>query len=65
MELTCTPTYIADEIQKHLHAGGRVQISTYTQSKIYGPKCADMFKTNNHGESFVIEGYRKGQPRWA
>lgn len=38
-----------ETIQNHLRAGGKIMVSTYTQSKIYGPNCADMFSAKPDG----------------
>lgn len=38
-----------ETIQNHLRAGGKIMVSTYTQSKIYGPNCVEMFLAKSNG----------------
>lgn len=52
----------ADVIAKHLRAGGRVQITTYTKSTIYDKRHADWFSNGKtSGELYVRRGKHKDQ----
>ena len=49
----------ADSLNAHLARGGRVQMTTYSISRVYDRSHAGYFSRNDKGELFVRAGKRR------
>jgi hypothetical protein len=57
-ETATTQPTLADQLNAHLASGGSVQVCTYTQARMYGPRCVGMFMTDKAGCTYVKRGKR-------